>query len=439
MKKASKAIAFAMASAMAVSMAACGGSASSTASGAASGDSASATGNGSYDQITYAYATFNNIPTEEDLDVVEEEINKITREKIGAEITLKPISIADYVNKVSLSLQGGEKIDVYQSLGNFGNCVSTDMCYDISDLIDSCAPETKALLGDKFLDACKVNGKLYGIPTYKPFALTPMFIYSLMKGPFKSDWCGFDNFEFLFKTKDAWIMTRNTLLYNTAFIIIGTVAAILVAILMCELGEKKRVKFYQAVMLLPNLLSWVVIGFIAYAFLNADTGFINNTFLRWLGLDPVAWYSTSGAWPIILVIVNLWKNVGYQSIIFMAAISGIDKSLFEAAAIDGASKLRQIRSITLPLLKPTIITLTLMSVGRIFYSDFGLFYQVPQNSGAIFATTQTIDTYVYRGLMELNNVGMSAAAGLYQSIVGFVLVLIANQIVRKFDADNALF
>ena len=127
-------------------------------------------------------------------------------------------------------------------------------------------------------------------------------------------------------------MTRNTLLYNTAFIIIGTVAAILVAILMCELGEKKRVKFYQAVMLLPNLLSWVVIGFIAYAFLNADTGFINNTFLRWLGLDPVAWYSTPGAWPIILVIVNLWKNVGYQSIIFMAAISGIDKSLFEAAA-----------------------------------------------------------------------------------------------------------
>lgn len=177
MKKASKAIAIAMASAMAVSMAACGGSASSSASGATTEDSASATGNGSYDQVTYAYATFNNIPTEEDLDVVEEEINKITREKIGAEITLKPISIADYVNKVSLSLQGGEKIDVYQSLGNFGNCVSTDMCYDISDLIDSCAPETKALLGDKFLDACKVNGKLYGIPTYKPFALTPMFIY----------------------------------------------------------------------------------------------------------------------------------------------------------------------------------------------------------------------------------------------------------------------
>ena len=192
-------------------------------------------------------------------------------------------------------------------------------------------------------------------------------------------------------------------------------------------------------MLLPNLLSWVVIGFIAYAFLNADTGFINNSFLAWLGLDPVSWYSEPGVWPAILIIVNLWKNIGYQSIIFMASISGIDKSLYEAAAMDGAGKLRQIRAITLPLLKPTVIMLTLMSIGRIFYSDFGLFYQVPQNSGALFATTQTIDTYVYRGLMELNDVGMSAAAGLYQSIVGFILVLIANKIVRKVDADNALF
>ena len=184
--------------------------------------------------------------------------------------------------------------------------------------------------------------------------------YSLMKGPFKSDWCGFDNFEFLFKTKDAWIMTRNTLLYNTAFIIIGTVAAILVAILMCELGEKKRVKFYQAVMLLPNLLSWVVIGFIAYAFLNADTGFINNTFLRWLGLDPVAWYSTPGAWPIILVIVNLWKNIGYQSIIFMAAISGIDKSLFEAAAIDGCRPAGTFFKIVMPISKTVYATVFIL-------------------------------------------------------------------------------
>lgn len=161
-----------------------------------------------------------------------------------------------------------------------------------------------------------------------------------------------------------------------------------------------RVKFFQAALLLPNLLSWVVIGFIAYAFLNADTGFINNTILAGLGIDPVSWYTKAEAWPPILIIVNLWKNIGYQSIVYMAAISGIDKSVYEAAAIDGASKVKQIFSITLPMLKPTVIILTLMSIGRIFYSDFGLFYQVPQNSGAIYNTTQTIDTYVYRGLIE---------------------------------------
>lgn len=263
--------------------------------------------------------------------------------------------------------------------------------------------------------------------------------YSLMKGPFKSDWYGFENFKFLFKTKDAIIMTRNTLLYNLAFIIIGTVLAIFVAVLMCELGERFRVKMFQSALLLPNLLSWVVIGFVVYAFLNADNGFVNNTILRYMGMDPIAWYSKPGPWPVILVVVNMWKCLGYQSIVYMASIAGIDKSIYEAAAMDGAGKVKQIFTMTLPQLKPTIITLTLMSVGRIFFSDFGLFYQVPQNSGALFTVTQTIDTYVYRGLMELNDVGMSAAAGLFQSVVGFVLVTIANALVRKVDSDNALF
>ena len=263
--------------------------------------------------------------------------------------------------------------------------------------------------------------------------------YSFVKGVFGSDWVGFKNFEFLFKTKDAFIMTRNTILYNLAFIVLGTIVAIFIAILMCELGERIRVKAFQAALLLPNLLSWVVIGFIAYAFLNADTGFINNTLLAGLGIEPVTWYSKAEAWPAILIIVNLWKNMGYQSIVYMAAISGIDKSIYEAAAIDGATKVKQIFSITLPMLKPTVVTLVLMSIGRIFYSDFGLFYQVPQNSGALYNTTQTIDTYVYRGLMELNDVGMTAAAGLYQALVGFLIVLIANAIVRKFDSENALF
>jgi putative aldouronate transport system permease protein len=263
--------------------------------------------------------------------------------------------------------------------------------------------------------------------------------YNYVKGIFGSDWSGLKNFEFLFKTSDAWIMTRNTLLYNVAFIVIGTIAAIFVAILMYELGQRFRTKIFQAVMLLPNLLSWVVIGFIVYAFLNADTGFINNTVLKGLGLQEVSWYSTTKPWPFILIVVYLWKYVGVNSIIYMASISSIDKGIFEAAQLDGATKLQQIFRVTIPMIRPTVVILTLMSIGRIFYSDFGLFYQVPQNSGMLFNVTQTIDTYVYRGLMELNNVGMAAAAALFQSVVGFVLVLVANAIVRKVDSENALF
>lgn len=263
--------------------------------------------------------------------------------------------------------------------------------------------------------------------------------YDFVKGVFGSDWCGLDNFKFLFQTKDALIMTRNTLLYNLSFIILGTIASIFVAILLCELGKKARVKIFQSSLLLPNLLSWIVIAYIGFAFLNSDTGFINNTLLKLFKIDEVAWYSESKYWPYILTIVYLWKNVGYMSIIYMASIAGIDKGIFEAARLDGASKLKQIFHITIPMLKPTVIILTLMAIGRIFYSDFGLFYQVPMNSGALYDTTQTIDTFVYRGLMKLNDVGMSAAAGLFQSILGFILVLIANGLVRKSDSDNALF
>lgn len=263
--------------------------------------------------------------------------------------------------------------------------------------------------------------------------------YNYVKGIFGSDWCGFDNFEFLFRTRDAWIMTRNTILYNAAFIVIGTVVAIAVAILIHELGERFRAKLFQGALLLPNLLSWVVIGYIVYAFLNADTGLINNSILQGLGIDEISWYSLQKPWPFILIVVYLWKFAGVSSIIYMASISGIDKSIFEAAQIDGATKIQQIMKVTIPLLKPTVIILTLMSIGRIFYSDFGLFYQVPQNSGMLFDVTQTIDTYVYRGLMELNNIGMAAAAALFQSVVGFVLILTANAIVRKVDSENALF
>lgn len=262
--------------------------------------------------------------------------------------------------------------------------------------------------------------------------------YNFVKGIFGSDWVGFKNFKYLF-SNDAYIITRNTILYNVVFIVIGTVMAIFIAILMNEIRKTIRAKFFQASLLLPNLLSWVVVGFIGYAFLNTDTGFINGTIMKFFGKDFVSWYTTSKYWPYILTIVYLWKNAGYSSIIYMASIAGIDESVYEAADLDGATKMQQVFHITLPMLKPTVIILTLMSVGRIFYSDFGLFYQVPMNSGAIFDVTQTIDTYVYRGLMETNDVGMSAAAGLYQSLIGFILVMGANAFVRKVDKNNALF
>ena len=259
------------------------------------------------------------------------------------------------------------------------------------------------------------------------------------KGIFGSDWAGLKNFEFLFATNDAFIMIRNTILYNIAFIVIGTVLSVFVAILFSEMGANIFAKIYQAGMVFPNLVSMVIVAYIAYAFLNSSSGFINMTILKAFGIDPVSWYSKPNAWPVILMVVYIWKNVGYSSIIYISNIAGIDKGIYEAAKIDGAGKFRQIVNITLPMLKPTIVIMTLMAVGRIFNSDFGLFYPAPMNSGTLYSTTQTIDTYVYRALMERNDIGMSAAAGFLQSIVGFVLVVGANLLVRHVDPDNALF
>lgn len=259
------------------------------------------------------------------------------------------------------------------------------------------------------------------------------------QGIFKSPWTGFQNFEFLFKTPDAFIITRNTLLYNAGFIIIGTVCAVFLAIVLNEVTKMVFLRIYQSVLLLPYMISYVIVSYLAYAFLAPNTGFLNDTVLKLFGMQPVMWYNTNSAWPFILNIVNLWKGVGYSTIIFFASVIGIDKEYYEAATLDGASKWQQIKSITLPLIKPTIIMIVLILVGRIFYSDFGLFYQVPMDSGAVFPSTNVIDTYVYRGLIETGNISMSAAAGLYQAVVGFVLVLGANLLTRKLDADSALF
>ena len=257
-------------------------------------------------------------------------------------------------------------------------------------------------------------------------------------GIFKSPWVGLENFEYLFKTDAALIMTRKTILYNVAFIVLGTILGIAVGIMLSELRSKAKTKFFQTVILLPYLLSWVICAYIGYAFLSKESGLLNSL-LTSLGLQAVDWYNDPGKWPVILIIVNIWKGIGYTSIIYMSTIIGIDKSLYEAARVDGATRWQEIRMITLPLLKSTIIMLTIMNIGRIFYSDFGLFYQIPLNSGTLYPTTQTIDTYVYRALMQQNQIGMSSAAGVYQSLVGFVLVLAANMIVRKISPDDAMF
>ncbi|WP_248931107.1 ABC transporter permease [Paenibacillus hamazuiensis] len=259
------------------------------------------------------------------------------------------------------------------------------------------------------------------------------------KGILGSDWVGLKNFEYLFKTSDAWIITRNTILYNGFFIILNLALAVAVAILLNEVRHRFMSRFYQTVVLLPHLISMVIVGYLVLAFLNAENGFVNHHILPLLGLEPISWYSDPKYWPYILTIVNVWKHVGYLCIIFLASIVGIDQEYYEAATIDGASKWQQIRAITLPLLTPTITIMALLAIGRIFYSDFGLFYQVPLNSGPLQPTTDVIDTYVYRGLMTLGDIGMSSAAGLYQSLVGFILVLISNYAVSRKNRDQALF
>lgn len=263
--------------------------------------------------------------------------------------------------------------------------------------------------------------------------------FNFRKGIFGSDWNGLKNFEFLFRTKDAWIITRNTLLYNVAFILIGTMVAIFVAVLLSEVKKMNTLKVYQTSILLPHLVSWVIISYIVYELLAVDVGILNRELFPLFGIEKVSWYTDTTYWPFILVFLYIWKITGYNSIIYLSSILGISEEYYEAAVLDGATKMQQVFKITIPLLKPTIVTMFILNIGRIFYADFGLFYQIPMNSGALNSVTQVLDTYVYRGLLELGDVGMSAAAGFYQSVVGFFMVIASNLVVRKLSAEDALF
>ena len=263
--------------------------------------------------------------------------------------------------------------------------------------------------------------------------------FKYTKGIWGSPWTGLKNFTFLVSSKDLSLLFRNTLLYNLAFIILGTVVSVTVAVLLNEIGKKKLQQAYQTLILIPHLMSYVIIAYIVYALFGGEYGMINNSILKPLGIETISFYTEEQYWPFILTGVYLWKSFGYSSIVYFATIVGFDATLYEAAMVDGANRCQCIIKITLPLLKHVVLTLTLFSIGHIFYSDFGLFYQVPMNSGMLYNVTSTIDTYVYKGLMEDNNLGRASAACFIQSIAGFFCVLIANGVVRRFEAESALF
>ena len=272
------------------------------------------------------------------------------------------------------------------------------------------------------------------IVAFKRWRIHGGFFESLMN----SKWVGFDNFKFLFQNRDAWLITKNTVLYNIVFIILGIVLPVTLAILLNELLNKKLAKFYQSSMFLPYFLSWVVVSYCLYAFLSPEKGYVNGI-LQSMGGKGISWYTEPKYWPFIIIFMSQWKAVGYGTVVYLASICGIDKSYYEAAMIDGASKFQQIKYITVPLLKPVMIIMFITSIGGMFRGDLGLFYQLPKDSGALYPVTNVIDTYVYRGLMNLGDIGMSSAASLYQSFVGLILIVTSNAIVRKVDEENAFF
>ncbi len=261
--------------------------------------------------------------------------------------------------------------------------------------------------------------------------------YSL--GIIRSPWVGLSNFKFLFATRSSWIAIRNTLAYNAVFIVAGPIISVALAIMLNELLNKRMARIYQTLVIMPHFVSFVVGSYLVFAFLSSNNGFVNLSIMPMLGLEPVRWYLEPQPWPVILFIVNGWKTWGFGTVIYLATMAGFDQELYEAAVIDGANRWKQIWKITLPLLMPIIMLLFILSLGRIFYSDFGLFYQVPRGSGPLVSTTQTLDTFVYRALIQLGDVGMSSAAAFVQAVVGFVTILAANLVMRRLRPEWSVF
>ena len=253
-----------------------------------------------------------------------------------------------------------------------------------------------------------------------------------------SPWVGFDNFKYFFISGQAWIVTRNTILYNLGFITVNTILQMGLAILIAEIGGKYFKKLTQTAMFLPYFISWVVVGIIAYNMLNLENGTINSLIVK-LGGEKFNFYTSTAVWPFILIFVSAWKNVGYGTVLYLAAIMGIDTETYEAAKIDGANIFQRIFKVTIPSLVPTMIILTLLAIGNIFRGDFQMFYQIIGNNGPLFNATDVIDTFTFRSLIQSGEVGMSAASCLYQSVFCFVTIMITNYLVKRYDNDYSLF
>lgn len=264
--------------------------------------------------------------------------------------------------------------------------------------------------------------------------------YDPALGILNSPWAGFKNFAFLFNSGVVWRVTRNTVLLNAIFIVTSTAGALLIALLIHEIRNRARklANFYQTALFFPFFISYVIVGYFGYALLNADQGLINHV-RTFLGLQPIGWYSSPQYWPLILTLANLWKGVGFGVVIYLSGMLAIDSAYYEAASLDGASKLQQARFVTLPFIAPLITLNVLLALGRVFYADFGLFYNLTRDSGLLYPTTDVIDTYVFRALRTLGDFGMSGAAALYQSLAGLLLVLLSNWIVRRRNSEQALF
>jgi putative aldouronate transport system permease protein len=278
---------------------------------------------------------------------------------------------------------------------------------------------------------------IFGYMTY-PYMIIAFQRFNYTKGIFHSEWVGLENFEFFFRSYKAVTVTFNTIFLNLLFIVFGTLVALAISLVLNELRKKLFVKISQSIMLFPHFISWIVVSYVLYAFFSMDMGLINQM-LNKLGIASVNWYTEPEVWPAILTAMHVWKGAGMSAVIYLATITGIDETLYEAAEIDGAGRWQMCMRITLPLMMPTVIILTLLSIGKIMYGDFGMIYALVGDNGTLYSTTDIIDTYVFRSLRQIGDPSEAMAVGLFQSVVGFILVFGTNAITRRFFKEGALY